>query len=164
MPSFDIVSRVDYQELENALNNTRKALSQRFDFRGAVYEMELDRKEKKLRLSAEDGSKLEAIRETLKQHAFRRGLDLKVFDFAEPEPGAGGRPKQFVTLRDGLAPDAAKDIVKRIKATALKVQASIHGDEVRVTAKKIDDLQAVIAALKGGDLAVSLQFVNMKRD
>lgn len=164
MPSFDLVSRVEFQELENALNNTRKALSQRFDFRGAVYELELDRKEKKLRISAEDNMKMEAIRETLKQHAHRRGLDLKVFKFGEPQPGAGGRPKQEITLQDGLAQDVAKDVVKRIKASGLKVQASIQGEEVRVTGKKIDDLQEVIALLKGAELPVPLQFVNMKRD
>lgn len=164
MPSFDIVSRVEMQELENALNNTRKALSQRFDFRGSPYELELDKKEKKLKLSAEDGTKMEAIRETLKQHAHRRGLDLKVFKFGEPQDGAGGKPKQEITLQDGLAQDLSKDIVKRIKASGLKVQASIQGEEVRVNAKKIDDLQAVIALLKGADLPAPLQFVNMKRE
>lgn len=164
MPSFDIVSRVEMAELENALSNTRKALSQRFDFRGSVYELDLDKKEKKLKLSAEDGTKMEAIRETLRQHAHRRGLDLKVFKFGEVEDGAGGRPKQEITLQDGLAQEVSKDIVKRIKASGLKVQASIQGEEVRITAKKIDDLQTVMALLKGADLAVPLQYVNMKRD
>lgn len=164
MPSVDIVSRVEFQELENALNNTRKALAQRFDFRGAVYALDLDKKEKKLKLSAEDNTKMEAIRDTLKQNAFRRGLDLKVFKFGEQEPGAGGNLKQEITLQDGLAQEVSKDVVKRIKASGLKVQASIQGEEVRVTGKKIDDLQAVMALLKGAELAVPLQYVNMKRD
>jgi cyclic-di-GMP-binding protein len=161
MPSLDIVSRVEFQELENALNNTKKALTQRFDFRGVVYTLELDKKEKKLKLSAEDNTKMEAIRETLKQNAFRRGLDLKVFKFGEQQPGAGGNLKQEITLLDGLAQDVSKDVVK---ASGLKVQASIQGEEVRVSGKKIDDLQAVMALLKGSELAVPLQFVNMKRD
>lgn len=164
MPSLDIVSRVDYQELENALNNTKKALSQRFDFRNVVYTLDLDKKEKKLKLSAEDNMKMEAIRDTLKQNAVRRGLDLKVFKFGEQQPGAGGNLKQEITLQDGLAQEISKDVVKRIKASALKVQASIQGEEVRVSGKKIDDLQAVMALLKGSDLGVPLQFVNMKRD
>lgn len=164
MPSLDIVSRVDYQELENALNNTKKALSQRFDFRNVVYTLDLDKKEKKLKLSAEDNMKMEAIRDTLKQNAVRRGLDLKVFKFGEQQPGAGGNLKQEITLQDGLAQEISKDVVKRIKASALKVQASIQGEEVRVSGKKIDDLQAVMALLKSSDLGVPLQFVNMKRD
>lgn len=164
MPSFDIVSRLDFPELDNALNNAKKSLSQRFDFRGVVYTLDLDRKEKNLKISAEDNTKMEAIREALKQNAFRRGLDLKIFKFGEQEPGAAGALKQEVTLQDGIAQDIAKDIVKRIKASALKVQASIQGEEVRVSAKKIDDLQAVIALLKGSELSVPLQFVNMKRD
>lgn len=164
MPSLDIVSRVEYQELENALNNTKKALSQRFDFRNVIYTIDLDKKEKKLKLSAEDNMKMEAIRDTLKQNAIRRGLDLKVFKFGEQQPGAGGNLKQEITLQDGLAQEVSKDVVKRIKASGLKVQASIQGEEVRVSGKKIDDLQAVMALLKGSDIAVPLQYVNMKRD
>ncbi|MCA3005580.1 MAG: YajQ family cyclic di-GMP-binding protein [Planctomycetaceae bacterium] len=164
MPSFDIVSKTDMAELDNALNNTRKAILQRFDFRGAKYELNLDKKEKKLVMLAEDGTKLEAIREMFKQNAIRRNLSLKCFDFGEVTIAGGGMSKREIKIRDGLEQETAKQITKLIKESALKVQASIQGDEIRVTGKKIDDLQAVIATLNAADLEVALQYVNMKRD
>lgn len=165
MPSFDIVSRVEMQEVDNAINNTKKALQQRFDFRGARMELEFDRKEKKLKFLTEDNTKLEAMREAFITSAVRRGLDPKTFKFEEPEPGAAGNLKREARIQEGLSQEIAKDIVKRIKASGMKVQASILGDEVRVTGKKIDDLQAVIAMMKGEveeELGLPLQFVNMK--
>ncbi len=162
MPTFDIVSRVDMQEVDNAVNNTLKAIQQRFDFRGAKAEIVLDRKGKTVKMHTEDGTKAEAMREMFRSAASKRGLDLKAFEWGEKEPAAGGTIRIEATLRDGLKDDLAKDIVKKIKAGGLKVQASILGDEVRVTGKKIDDLQAVIALLKQADLAAPLQFVNMK--
>lgn len=162
MPSFDIVSRTDVQEIDNAVNNTRKAILQRFDFRGAKAEIELDRKACSLKILTEDGSKAEAIREMFRSAAVKRGLDLKAFDWGEKQDAAGGTVRVEVKVRQGLEGDLAKDIVKRIKASGLKVQASILGDEVRATAKKIDDLQAVIAMLKESDFPAPLQFVNMK--
>lgn len=162
MPTFDIVSRTDFQEIDNAVNNTRKAILQRFDFRGAKAEIELDRKAGTMRILTEDGSKAEAIREMFRSAAIKRGLDLKAFDWGEKQDAAGGTVRVEIKVRQGLETDMAKDIVKRIKATGLKVQASILGDEVRVTAKKIDDLQAIISTLKEADLPAPLQFVNMK--
>jgi cyclic-di-GMP-binding protein len=164
MPSFDIVSRVDMQEVDNAVNNTRKALQQRFDFRGARAELDFDRKEKKLKFLSEDNTKLEAMRETFITNAVRRGLDPKTFKFGDPQPAAAGNLKREATIQEGLSQDIAKDIVKRIKTSGLKVQASILGDEVRVTGKKIDDLQGVIALLKDAaeELGIPLQYVNMK--
>jgi cyclic-di-GMP-binding protein len=163
MPSFDIVSRVDMQEVDNAVNNTRKALQQRFDFRGARAELDFDRKEKKLKFLSEDNTKLEAMRETFITNAVRRGLDPKTFKFGDPQPAAAGNLKREATIQEGLSQDIAKDIVKRIKTSGLKVQASILGDEVRVTGKKIDDLQGVIALLKDAaeELGIPLQYVNM---
>jgi cyclic-di-GMP-binding protein len=164
MPSFDIVSRVEMQEIDNAINNMKKALAQRFDFRGARAELELDRKEKKLKFFTEDNTKLEAMRETFVQNAVRRGLDPKTFKFDDPQPAAAGNVKREGKIQEGLSQDIAKDLVKRIKSSGLKVQASILGEEVRVTAKKIDDLQAVIAMMKEAseELEIPLQFVNMK--
>lgn len=165
MPSFDIVSRVEMQEVDNAINNTKKALGQRFDFRGTRAELDIDKKEKKLKFLTEDNTKLEAMREAFITNAVRRGLDVKTFKFEDPEPGAAGNVKREAKIQEGLTQDIAKDIVKRIKASGLKVQASILGDEVRVTAKKIDDLQEVIAMMKGEvaeELGIPLQFVNMK--
>jgi uncharacterized protein YajQ (UPF0234 family) len=166
MPSFDIVSRTDLQETDNAVNNARKEIEQqRFDFRGAKYTFELDKKEKKLVLTAEDGTKINAMKETFTKHAIRRKVSLKAFDFKESETVGGGMVKIEAKIRDGLEQDIAKDIVKRIKGAELKVQASIQGDEIRCTAKKIDDLQAVIAMLNAdAEIKVPLQFVNMKRD
>lgn len=166
MPSFDIVSRTDLQETDNAVNNARKEIEQqRFDFRGAKYTFELDKKEKTLTLTAEDGTKLEALKETFTKHAIRRKVPLLAFDFGESEGVGGGMLKRVVKIKDGLEQDVAKDIVKRIKASGLKVQSSIQGEEIRCTAKKIDDLQSVITMLNGSaDLKVALQFVNMKRD
>jgi cyclic-di-GMP-binding protein len=165
MPSFDIVSRVDMQEVDNAVNNTKKALAQRFDFRGARAELDFDKKEKTLKFLTEDNMKLEAMRETFITNAVRRGLDAKTFKFEDPLPGAAGNVKREAKIQEGLSQEIAKDIVKRIKASGLKVQASIQGEEVRITGKKIDDLQAVIALMKGeagADLGIPLQFVNMK--
>lgn len=165
MPSFDIVSRVDMQEVDNAVNNTKKALAQRFDFRGARAELDFDRKETKLKFLTEDNMKLEAMRETFITNAVRRGLDARTFKFDDPQPAAAGNIKREAKIQEGLSQDIAKDIVKRIKASGVKVQASILGDEVRVTGKKIDDLQSIIALMKGevaDELGIPLQFVNMK--
>lgn len=162
MPSLDIVSRVDMQEVDNAVNNTRKMLVSRFDFRNSKTEIELDRKEKKLSVLTEDEMKMEAIRETFTQNAVRRGLDARVFEFKEPLPTTGGMLKREVKIQEGLTQDQAKDIVKRIKATNLKVQPSIQGEEVRLSGKKIDDLRACMTMLQGAGLPVPLQFVNMK--
>lgn len=162
MPSFDIVSRVNFAELDNAINNTQKAVAQRFDFRGATAELSLDKKEKKLKVVADDGTKLRGLREMFETAAQRRGISLKTFEWGETEPGAAGKVKSEVKIRDGIEQDKAKAIVKMIKDTKLKVQASIQGDELRVTGKSIDDLQSVIKLLNGADLGMPLQYVNMK--
>lgn len=163
MPSLDIVCRVDYAELDNALNNTKKAIAARFDFKNSPVEITVDKKEKKLNIWAEDKTKQEAVKEMFLSAAMKRGFMAKTFEFKECEVGLGGRMKRDVKIRDGLEQDAAKQLVKTIKATGLKVQASIQGEEVRLTGKQIDDLQAIMAHLKtASDLP--LQYVNMKRD
>ncbi|MCW5764688.1 MAG: YajQ family cyclic di-GMP-binding protein [Phycisphaeraceae bacterium] len=162
MPSFDIVSRFNFAELDNAINNTLKAIASRFDFRGATAEISVDRKEKKLRILTDDGTKLRGIREMFESAAHRRGLDLKAFKWGEGEAGAAGKLKCEVKIQDGIEQDIAKQIVKQIKDSKLKVQASIQGEEVRVNGKQIDDLQSVIRLLNGANLGLPLQFVNMK--
>ena len=162
MPSFDIVSRANFPELDNAINNTQKAIAARFDFRGSKTEITVDQKEKKLKFVADDGTKMRGMREMFDTAAMRRGLALKVFAWGEVEPTIAGRLKCEAKIQDGIEQDIAKDIVRRIKDTKLKVQASIQGDELRVTAKKIDDLQEVIALLNGAGLSVPLQYVNMR--
>ncbi len=163
MPSLDIVSRVDHQEIDNAVNNTRKALAQRFDFRGSKTQLTYDRKAGHLSMLTEDKMKMEAVREMFLQAAAKRKIELRAFDFAAPEPAAGGDLKRTVTVREGLSQDLAKHIVKAIKATKMKVQASIQGDEVRLSGKKIDDLRACMDLLRADErIDVPLQFVNMK--
>lgn len=162
MPSLDVVSRVDHAEIDNAINNTKKHLSQRFDFRTAKYELSFDKKAKKLHIVAEDTMKLEAVRETFASNAVRRGLDVKCFDFGESLPGPAGAVKREVKVREGLEGEMAKKVTKLIKESGLKLQASILGDEVRLSGKKIDDLRAAMALLSGAGLDVPLQYVNMK--
>jgi cyclic-di-GMP-binding protein len=162
MPSFDVVSRINWAELDNAINNTKKAISNRFDFRGATAEISYVQKDKKMHIYTEDRSKQDAIREMFESAAVKRGLSLKSFDWQEPEVGAAGKMKRDIKLREGLEQDMAKQVVKVIKESGLKVQGSIQGEEVRVTGKQRDDLQAAQQVLAKAGLAVPLQYVNMK--
>ncbi|GMV24763.1 MAG: UPF0234 protein [Phycisphaerae bacterium] len=162
MPSFDIVSRVNYAELDNAINNTQKAIAARFDFRGVPVEFNLDKKEKKLKIVTEDDSKLKGVREMFETAAVKRGITLKTFSWGEFEHALAGKAKVEVKINDGIEQEKAKSIVRMIKESGLKVQASIQGDELRVTGKKIDDLQAVIKMLGSSDVGIPLQYINMK--
>ncbi len=162
MPSFDIVSRFNFAELDNAINNTNKAIAARFDYRGSPVEITVNAKDKKLKIVADDGMKVKGVIEMFRSAANKRGIDLKSFDFPEPESTLAGRMKSETKIRDGIEQEKAKEIVRMIKDTKLKVQASIQGDELRVTGKQIDDLQAVMKFLNGAGLDLPLQFVNMK--
>lgn len=162
MPSFDIVNRVDLQEVDNAVNNTRKEIASRYDFRGSKTEVNFDRKEKTLSIVTEDDMKMEAVREMFLTRASKRGLDLKSFKFEEPLPTAHGHRKRNVKIIEGIEQDIAKSIVKHIKDTKLKVQASIQGAEVRVSGKQRDDLQTAMSLVREMSLTVPVQFVNFK--
>lgn len=162
MPSLDIVCRIDLQEVDNAVNNAKKQLAQRFDFRGVRCDIDLDRKEKVLNVVTEDGTKMKAVQEMLQTCAMRRGIDIKSLKFGEPIPTTAGMLKREVKLLDGIEQEAAKDIVRRIKDTKLKVQASIQGDEIRLTGKQIDDLRAVMAHLQAAEIDLPLKFTNFK--
>ena len=162
MPSFDVVSRVDMQEVDNAINNAKKEIATRYDFRNSKTEINFDRKEKKINVVAEDKMKMDAIREILLSKAVKRGIDLKSFEFGEPVPAAHAALKREIKVKEGIEQELAKKLVRIIKDSKIKVQASIQGEEVRVSGKQIDDLQSVIALLKGAGLEVPLQFVNMK--
>ncbi|MGH7559167.1 MAG: YajQ family cyclic di-GMP-binding protein [Gemmatimonadota bacterium] len=148
--SFDIVSKVDHQEVKNAVQMALKEVRTRFDFKGSKAEIEESADE--LVLTAEDEGRLRALRQILEEKLSRRGVSLKALTWGEVEEALGGTARQRGTLQSGLSAEQAKDIAKRIKATGLKVQASIQGDQVRVTGKKKDDLQAVIATLKDASL------------
>lgn len=163
MPSLDIVSRLNFAELDNAINNTQKAIAQRFDFRGATAELTLDKKEKQLKVVCDDDTKLRGIREMFQSAASKRGLDVNAFEWGEPAPTIAGKLKCEIKLRDGIETDLAKQIVRTIKDSKLKVQASIHEDELRVSGKNIDDLQAVMKLVNEGGFGQPFQYVNMKR-
>ena len=163
MPSFDIVNELDLQEVDNAVNNVRKEVETRYDFKGVITEMEFNRKTKVLSLVTGDEMKIRAIRDMLISHFVRRKVDPKAMEFSEPENTSRGQLKQEIKLHDGIDKDAARKLVKIIKDSKLKVQAAIQDEQVRVTGKQIDDLQAVMALLKGTELELPLQFVNMKK-
>ncbi|MDD4457436.1 MAG: YajQ family cyclic di-GMP-binding protein [Syntrophotalea acetylenica] len=159
MPSFDIVSKVDMQEIDNAVNQTRKEIAQRYDFKGTHNEIDLDN-EAIVMLGADD-YKLEAVIDVLKGKLARRNVSAKCLDFGKKEPASGGAVRQRVSIIQGVSKEKGKEIIKLVKDSKLKVQAQIMEDQVRVSGKKIDDLQEVMQLLKGRDLGIELQFVNM---
>lgn len=162
MPSFDIVNQVDLQEVDNAVNNTRKMTQTRYDFRGSKTEIELNRKDSRINILTEDNMKMKAIESELISNLVKRQVDAKSVRFGEPERAAGDLVKLDAEIIAGIDKETARKIVKIIKETKMKVQAAIQEDQVRVTAKKIDDLQSVIALMKEQDLGVPLQYVNMR--
>jgi cyclic-di-GMP-binding protein len=160
MPSFDIVSKVDMQEIDNAVNQVRKEIEQRYDFKGTHNEISLEKDN--LVILAADDYKLQAVIDVLKGKLVRRNVSTKCLDFGAKEPASGGAVRQRIAIVQGVAQDKGKEIVKAIKQSKLKVQGQIMEDQVRVTGKKIDDLQDVIQLIKGNDFGIELQFVNMR--
>lgn len=161
MPSFDVVSKVEAQEVANAVNQARKEVEQRYDFKGTRTEIVLDKNE--IRIVSADDFKVKAVVEVLQAKLARRSVPLKALQYGKVEPAAGGRAKQTITVRQGIDADHARQIAKWIKDSKLKVQAHIQEDQVRVSAKKRDDLQAVIHMLKQReDFDLPLQFVNYR--
>ena len=160
MPSFDIVSRTDLPEVKNALNAMTKEISQRFDFKDSRSSADL--KEEAIILIADDDLKLRQLHELLITHLTRRNVDAKALDMATPEKANGNTLRQVVTIRQGLDQEIAKKITKAIKESKMKVQASIHGDEVRVNGKKRDDLQLAMTLIKDIKIDLPLQFVNFR--
>ena len=158
--SFDIVSKTDYAEVTNALNQTEKEISQRFDFKGSKATVELQQKD--LMLAAEDETKLRNMNDILQSKLVKRGISLKALDYQKIEPAAGGTVRQLVKVQQGIPTDKAKEVVKFIKDGKFKVQASIQGETVRVSGKDRDTLQEVIAALKGKDFGIDMQFDNYR--
>jgi uncharacterized protein YajQ (UPF0234 family) len=161
--SFDVTSPVDFQEVDNALNQARKEIVQRYDFKGSKAEVTLNAGEKTLTLVAEDDMKMNALWEVVQTRLVRRNVPVKNFKVPESEPAAGGTVKRVITIQEGIPIDAAREIVKYLKDKKLKkVQASIQGDQVRVTAPSKDDLQDAIRALRDHDFGVALQFGNYR--
>ncbi|HEY6504596.1 MAG TPA: YajQ family cyclic di-GMP-binding protein [Chitinophagaceae bacterium] len=162
MPSFDIVSKVEAQALDNAVNVTTKEITNRFDFKGSHVVIDLDKKEFLLKLEADDDMKMRQLIDVLISRAHKQGIAPEAFDASKEGAQSGKFWKKEVKVRNGLIQEDAKKIVKLIKDSGMKVQASINDDLVRVTAKKIDDLQAVIQLCKTGNLGIPLQYVNMR--
>jgi uncharacterized protein YajQ (UPF0234 family) len=158
--SFDIVSEVDRAEITNAINQTIKEVRQRFDFKGSAATVAIEKNE--LILTAEDETKLRNMNEILQQKLVRRGVPLKAFTYGKVEPAAGGTVRQHAEIQQGIPQDKAKEVVKYIKDTKAKVQASIQGDVVRVSGRDRDVLQQVIAQLKSKDFGIHMQFSNYR--
>jgi uncharacterized protein YajQ (UPF0234 family) len=160
MPSFDVVSKVDPQEIDNAVNQARKEVDQRYDFKGTKTSIELE--EQEIRVVSDDDYKVKAVVEIIQSKLARRNVPLKALTYGTIEPASGGRAKQTITVRQGIDTDNARKIVKLIKDKKLKVQAQIQGDQLRVSGKKRDDLQTVIQMLKAEELDLPLQYTNMR--
>jgi len=158
--SFDVVSRVDRQELDNALNQTRKEIENRFDFKHSKTNIEFDGK--KITLISDDELKMRNVVDILQSKAVRRGIDIKAFDFGAVDSALGGTVRQVVTIRSGISKDQSRELLAHIKAMKLKVTAQYQDEQVRVSAKSKDDLQRVISSLRSMEFELPLQFVNYR--
>jgi uncharacterized protein YajQ (UPF0234 family) len=160
--SFDVVSKVDMQEVKNAVDQALKEIHQRFDFKGTKTELTLKDKESELVVLSDDEYKLKSVVDIVKAKLVKRNVSVKAFAFGSVEPALGGTVRQIAKIQNGLATEKAKEVVKEIKEGKFKAQAQIQGDQIRVQGKSRDELQAVIAFLKSKDFGVDLQFVNYR--
>lgn len=160
--SFDIVSKVDLQEVLNAVQQSTKEISQRFDFKGSKSSIELNKDKNEIILVSDDEIKLKTVVDILQTKLVKRGVSLKALQYGKIDQAAGNTVRQVVTLQQGIPVEKSKEIVKLIKDSKMKVQAEIQKDQVRVKAKKIDDLQALIALLRGKDLGIHMDFINYR--
>lgn len=158
--SFDIVSRVDLQELRNAIDQAKRELSNRFDFKGSASEIEFEKNE--LTLVSDDEFKLQQLKDIVESKLVKRGIDLRLVEYAKIEPGAKMTVHQKVTFKQGIEQDKAKSLIKQLRDKGLKVQAQIQGDELRVSGKDKDELQKAIQFVKGLDLGYPVDFVNYR--
>ncbi|MBW3625100.1 MAG: YajQ family cyclic di-GMP-binding protein [Armatimonadetes bacterium] len=158
--SFDVVSKVDMQEVKNALDQAEREIGTRYDFKNTNCSMELDGE--KIELHADDEYRMTALIEVVQSKLIKRGVDLKSFDYGAPEPASKGTVRQTLSVKQGIPTDDAKKISKRIKEEGFKAQAQIQGDQLRVSSKSKDDLQKVIQFLKTNDFDIPLQFVNYR--
>ncbi len=160
MPSFDVVSEVDRQELDNAVNQARKEVGQRYDFKGSKTTIDLDKDA--IHITSDDEYKVKAVVDVLQSKLVRRGVALNALTYEKIEPAAGGLAKQTLKIQQGIDTDRARQITKLIKESKMKVQAAIQGEQVRITGKKRDDLQEAITLLRQQDLGLPLQFTNFR--
>jgi uncharacterized protein YajQ (UPF0234 family) len=162
MPSFDIVSQVNLKEVDNALTQSQKELAQRYDFKGTQTTLAWGDDKKSIVIKSNDAGRVEAAAEVLMAKLVKRNVPLKAATFGKIEPVGGATQKQTITFQEGIPVEKGKEVVALIKDSKLKVQASIQGEQLRVTGKSRDDLQSVMALLRGADLNVDLQFTNFR--
>ena len=162
MPSFDVVSKINLQEIDNAVNSVLRELTNRYDFKGANFSIELNSKENTILIIAPDEYKLNAISDSLKVYCTKRSIDPKALDFQKEEKASQNCLRQLVKLKTGIDQETAKKIVKEIKSTKIKVQSSIKADELRIDGKKRDDLQEIMDFIKKNDYNLPLQFINFR--
>ncbi|MFI5453278.1 YajQ family cyclic di-GMP-binding protein [Pedobacter sp. UC225_61] len=162
MPTFDIVSKVDAQTLDNAINNAKKEILNRYDFNGSNSTVELDKKTNVITIVTEDDMRLKAITDSIISRMMKQNLDPKSLDFGKDIAASGNMIRKELKIKEGIDKEAAKKIVAKIKDSKLKVQASMMDDQVRVQSKSIDDLQKVISLCRGEDFGQPLQFINMR--
>ena len=162
MASFDIVSSFDMQELDNAVNMVKRDILNRYDFKGTNSQISLNKKDKNIKIETSSTMQREAIVDMLKNRSISRKVSIKIFDFKEEEKASGMTVRQYIYLKEGISKENAKVINTLIKNFKLKVQSQIQGEQIRVTAKKIDDLQYIIEKLKVAKLSIPLQYINFK--
>ena len=160
MPSFDVISKINYQEFDNALANCLREIGNRYDFKGL--QITIERKEKNVTTLAPDELKLKQVNELLQTHLIRRKVDPRVFDIKSSEGASGGAIRQVSELKEGISQENAKKIIANIKKMKLKIQIKIQGEELRVDGKKKDDLQEAITAIKAIDIGLPIDFVNFR--
>ncbi len=163
MPSFDVVSKFNIQEVVNSVNMVNRDIVNRFDFSGSNTKLTLNKKENNILIETNSEMRLNIVRDMLEKRAIGRSVSLKTFIFKDPEKASGMTIRQKVDLHQGISKDHAKNINKFIKNSKLKVQSQIQDEQIRVTAKKIDDLQNIISIIKKMEIDLPLQFVNMKK-
>ena len=162
MPSFDIISKIDPQELDNAINQARKEMTTRYDLKDAACDIKLEKEQ--ILLTAKDEYKLKAVWDILQSKLVKRGISLKAFEAQKPEAALQGHQKQVFKIQQGIPSEKSRELVKSIKDLKLKVQSQIQGDQLRISGKKIDDLQTIIQLLRANDHGIHMDFVNMKND
>lgn len=160
--SFDIVSKIEMQEIKNAIDQALKEVSQRFDFKGSKSDVTLEEKNNEIIVSSDDEYKLKSLIDILQAKLVKRGISLKALTYGKIETALGSTVRQSIKLQQGIPSEKAKEIVKAIKETRLKVQAQIQGDQLRVSGKNRDDLQSVIKLLRESDFGIDMQFVNYR--
>ena len=160
MPSFDVISKINHQEFDNALSNCLREISNRFDFKGL--HISIDRKDKLITTIAPDELKLRQVNELLQTHLIRRKVDPRVVSMKSSESASGGSIRQISELKEGISQESAKKVIADIKKLKLKIQIKIQGDELRVDGKKKDDLQEAISAIKSIDIGLPIEFVNFR--